>query len=38
MEADIRRGYDVLNRHRDHPDASEGPLAFREKRDPVWTD
>ena len=31
-----RRGMDALMRHRDHPDASEGPRAFLEKRDPVW--
>jgi enoyl-CoA hydratase/carnithine racemase len=31
-----RRGMDALMRHRDHPDATEGPRAFLEKREPVW--
>lgn len=31
------RGYEMLMRHRDHPDAKEGPLAFLEKRAPKWT-
>lgn len=31
-----RRGYELLIRHRDHPDAAEGPAAFLEKRQPVW--
>lgn len=30
-------GYELLLRHRDHPDAREGPAAFMAKRDPVWT-
>jgi enoyl-CoA hydratase/carnithine racemase len=29
-------GFDILIRHRAHPDAVEGPAAFLEKRDPVW--
>jgi len=29
-------GYEILTRHRDHPDAMEGPTAFLEKREPVW--
>ena len=31
------QGYEILVRHRAHADASEGPRAFLEKRDPVWT-
>jgi enoyl-CoA hydratase/carnithine racemase len=31
------KGYELLMRHRDHPDAKEGPAAFMAKRDPVWT-
>lgn len=31
------KGYDLLMRHRDHPDATEGPAAFMAKRDPVWS-
>ena len=31
------QGYEILVRHRAHPDASEGPRAFLEKRNPVWT-
>jgi len=31
-------GYEILARHRDHPDAKEGPAAFLEKRKPVWRD
>lgn len=30
-------GFDILIRHRSHPDAAEGPAAFLEKRAPVWT-
>jgi enoyl-CoA hydratase/carnithine racemase len=30
------RGYEILMRHRDHPDAKEGPMAFLEKRVPRW--
>lgn len=29
-------GFDILIRHRSHPDALEGPTAFQEKRQPVW--
>lgn len=31
-------GYEMVMRHRDHPDAKEGPSAFIEKRAPVWND
>lgn len=30
-------GYEMVMRHRDHPDAKEGPAAFMAKRDPVWS-
>ncbi|MGH6631983.1 enoyl-CoA hydratase/isomerase family protein [Sphingopyxis sp.] len=30
-------GYEMVMRHRDHPDAAEGPAAFLEKRTPNWT-
>ena len=30
-------GFDILIRHRSHPDAAEGPAAFLEKRSPSWT-
>ena len=29
-------GFDILIRHRAHPDAVEGPAAFLEKREPKW--
>ena len=29
-------GFDILIRHRAHPDAVEGPAAFMEKREPKW--
>jgi len=32
------RGYEMVMRHRDHPDAAEGPAAFMEKRVPRWAD
>jgi len=33
----LRFGYSLLMAHAAlHPDAQEGPAAFREKRDPVW--
>ena len=31
------RGFDILIRHRSHPDALEGPAAFMAKREPNWT-
>jgi enoyl-CoA hydratase/carnithine racemase len=31
-------GWKVIQRHRAHPDALEGPAAFIEKRVPRWTD
>jgi enoyl-CoA hydratase/carnithine racemase len=38
IEQAYDNGYEILARHRDHPDATEGPTAFLEKRDPVWGD
>lgn len=32
----LQHGLDVLREHRAHPDCSEGPLAFAEKREPSW--
>jgi enoyl-CoA hydratase/carnithine racemase len=29
--------WELVRRQRSHPDAAEGPRAFREKREPVWT-
>jgi enoyl-CoA hydratase/carnithine racemase len=29
-------GFDILIRHRSHPDALEGTRAFLEKRQPAW--
>lgn len=37
LKAAYDRGYEVVMRHRDHPDAKEGPAAFMAKRPPVWT-
>jgi enoyl-CoA hydratase/carnithine racemase len=35
----LRMGYSLLQAHASlHPDAKEGPAAFGEKREPVWTD
>jgi enoyl-CoA hydratase/carnithine racemase len=31
-------GWELLVRHRAHPDAAEGPAAFLEKREPNWAD
>ena len=31
-------GWELLRRHRDHPDAMEGPRAFVEHRRPNWSD
>jgi E-phenylitaconyl-CoA hydratase len=32
----MERGWEMVKRHRSHPDAREGPRAFMEKRPPVW--
>jgi enoyl-CoA hydratase/carnithine racemase len=31
-------GWELIRRHWAHPDASEGPAAFLEKRDPRWSE
>ncbi|WP_051419509.1 enoyl-CoA hydratase/isomerase family protein [Paracoccus pantotrophus] len=31
-------GFEEVMRHRNHPDAAEGPAAFLEKREPRWQD
>jgi enoyl-CoA hydratase/carnithine racemase len=36
LEQAYARGYELLIRHREHPDALEGTTAFLEKRAPVW--
>ena len=36
LEEAYARGYEAVVRHRDHPDAAEGPRAFLEKRTPKW--
>lgn len=33
-----KMAFEVVINHRTHPDALEGPVAFREKRNPVWRD
>lgn len=38
LEEAYDRGWTDLVRHRQHPDAAEGPAAFNEKREPVWRD
>jgi len=32
----VRQGWNLICDQREHPDAREGPLAFREKRAPRW--
>jgi enoyl-CoA hydratase/carnithine racemase len=36
LDQAYRNGFDILIRHRSHPDALEGTRAFLEKRQPVW--
>jgi enoyl-CoA hydratase/carnithine racemase len=36
MSAAYAKGYEMLVRHRSHPDALEGPTAFLAKRAPNW--
>lgn len=31
-------GWELVQRHWNHPDSKEGPAAFQEKREPRWTD
>lgn len=35
-EAAVEHAWDLVRRHRSHPDAAEGPRAFVEKRRPDW--
>lgn len=37
LETHLDLGWELIRRHRDHPDATEGPRAFMEKRQPRWT-
>jgi enoyl-CoA hydratase/carnithine racemase len=37
MGADLDLGWELVRRHRAHPDSTEGPAAFLEKRTPTWT-
>lgn len=34
----MQEGWDAVQRHWAHPDASEGPRAFSERRPPVWSE
>lgn len=36
LDEAMERGWEMVKRHRSHPDAREGPRAFMEKRPPVW--
>jgi enoyl-CoA hydratase/carnithine racemase len=36
MRDAMQHGWELLLAHRSHPDSSEGPLAFVEKREPEW--
>lgn len=36
MREAMQHGWEYLLAHRAHPDATEGPVAFAEKRDPEW--
>jgi len=38
LETDEDLGWELIQRHWSHPDATEGPTAFSEKRDPRWAD
>jgi enoyl-CoA hydratase/carnithine racemase len=37
IATDLDLGWELIRRHRSHPDATEGPAAFLEKRVPDWT-
>jgi enoyl-CoA hydratase/carnithine racemase len=37
LAADLDLGWELVRRHRAHPDATEGPQAFLEKRIPRWS-
>lgn len=36
VEPSMRLGWERVQAHWPHPDASEGPVAFTEKREPAW--
>ncbi|MET7400735.1 enoyl-CoA hydratase-related protein [Dactylosporangium sp. NPDC005572] len=36
IATDLDLGWELIRRHRAHPDATEGPAAFLAKRDPEW--
>lgn len=36
IATDLDLGWELIRRHRSHPDATEGPTAFLEKRAPQW--
>jgi hypothetical protein len=36
MRDAMQYGWELLLAHREHPDATEGPLAFAEKREAQW--
>lgn len=38
IATDLDLGWELIRRHRSHPDAQEGPLAFLEKRVPQWVE
>jgi enoyl-CoA hydratase/carnithine racemase len=38
LDASMERGWQAIRSHWQHPDASEGPRAFVERRDPEWDD
>jgi enoyl-CoA hydratase/carnithine racemase len=38
LDVGLRRGWEIVMDHWAHPDASEGPRAFAQKRPPQWDD
>lgn len=38
LETHLDLGWELIRRHRSHPDAVEGPRAFMERRSPEWKD
>ncbi|WP_433190036.1 enoyl-CoA hydratase/isomerase family protein [Actinoallomurus sp. CA-150999] len=37
LDDGLKHGYELLQAHLEHPDATEGPAAFMAKRKPNWT-
>jgi enoyl-CoA hydratase/carnithine racemase len=37
LDEGLKHGYELLQAHLSHPDATEGPAAFMAKREPRWT-